>query len=101
MDPKDKHPKHPVVAVVEHVDAETLWKQGVQAYVKGDTHKAIELLRKATTAKPGMAQAWLTLGKAYEKSGDLGQAKKAYLRYLSLQPNGPEAGPIRQRLNLP
>ena len=100
MDPKDKHPKHPVVAV-EHVDAETLWKQGVQAYVKGDTKKAIESLRKATAAKPGMAQAWLTLGKAYEKSGEQSQAKKAYVRYLSLQPNSPEAPAIRQRFNLP
>ena len=103
MDPKQKHPKHPTVAIAPPppADGEALWKQGVQAYVKGDLKNAITLLNRAKAAKPGMPQIWLTLGKAYEKSGDMKQAKTAYLRYLSLQPNGPEAPGIRQRFNLP
>ncbi|HEY2516615.1 MAG TPA: response regulator [Polyangiaceae bacterium] len=44
----------------------------------GDTNRAIELARQATGANPGSAEAWLTLGAAYEAAGRASSARGAY-----------------------
>jgi CheY-like chemotaxis protein len=44
----------------------------------GDTARAIDLARKATSADPSNAEAWLTLGAAYEAAGRASYARGAY-----------------------
>jgi serine/threonine-protein kinase len=79
-------------------DAEALYKQGVQAMVRGETKTAITALTKATRIRPGFAPAWRVLGQVYKKNGDKGQAKAAFQRYLSIAPNAPDAPQIRDQI---
>jgi Flp pilus assembly protein TadD len=48
------------------------------ALEKGSAIRAIELARKATQNDPSNAEAWLTLGAAYDAAGSHGQARTAY-----------------------
>ncbi|MCL2779277.1 MAG: response regulator [Polyangiaceae bacterium] len=61
--------------------AESLTQRAQQALEKDDTHqasKAAELARQATQRDPTSAEAWLTLGAAYQSLGKEGQALEAY-----------------------
>ena len=49
----------------------------------GDTAQAIDLGRKATSADPSNAEAWLTLGAAYEAAGRASLARGAYQSCVS------------------
>jgi DNA-binding response OmpR family regulator len=49
-----------------------------RALAGGATGRAVELARQATTAAPGDANAWLTLGAAYSASGNASAARDAY-----------------------
>jgi len=49
-----------------------------RALDRGDTAHAVELARQATSADPTNAEAWLTLGAAYEASGRASLARSAY-----------------------
>jgi hypothetical protein len=49
-----------------------------RALDRGDTARAVELARQATSADPTNAEAWLTLGAAYEASGRASMARSAY-----------------------
>jgi Flp pilus assembly protein TadD len=80
-------------------DASGLYKQGVQAFVRGDTKGALGLLQKAKGVNPGYAPTWRVLGQVYRKLGDKGQAKAAFLRYLSLDPKASDAPQIREQIN--
>jgi hypothetical protein len=49
-----------------------------RALDRGDTGKAVDLARQATSADPSNAEAWLTLGAAYEATGRASLARAAY-----------------------
>jgi eukaryotic-like serine/threonine-protein kinase len=89
--------------VVHHApagpDASALYKQGVQAFVRGDTKGALGLLQKAKGVNPGYAPTWRVLGQVYRKLGDKAQAKAAFQRYLSLDPRASDAPQIREQIN--
>jgi Flp pilus assembly protein TadD len=53
-------------------------RQAQSALERGDMSKAIEYARAATSRDPSNAEAWLTLGAAYEASGRAGLARNAY-----------------------
>jgi Flp pilus assembly protein TadD len=40
--------------------------------------RAVELARQAVNASPSNADAWLTLGAAYQATGDAASAREAY-----------------------
>ena len=52
--------------------------QASRALAKGDTPRAITLARQAVAGNPGNADAWLTLGAAYQASGNGAAARDAY-----------------------
>jgi serine/threonine-protein kinase len=79
-------------------DPEALYREGVQAMVRGETKSAIAALTKATKIRPGFAPAWRVLGQVYKKNGDKGQAKAAFQRYLSIAPNASDASQIREQI---
>jgi DNA-binding response OmpR family regulator len=56
----------------------TLVAQASRALSRGATARAVELSRQATAANPSDADAWLTLGAAYQASGNPGAAHDAY-----------------------
>ena len=80
------------------VNAQELFKTGMQAFVKGDSRTAVVAFRRAVQAQPGYATAWRALGLAHEKLGEWGQAKTALQRYLQLAPNAADAAQVRQRI---
>jgi Flp pilus assembly protein TadD len=53
-------------------------QQAQRLLEKGRSFAAIEAAKKATAADPTDAEAWLTLGAAYELSGNKGYARAAY-----------------------
>jgi Flp pilus assembly protein TadD len=52
--------------------------QAQVALEKKQFARAIDLASRATAASPGDAEAWLTLGAAYDATGQRGAAKNAY-----------------------
>jgi DNA-binding response OmpR family regulator len=56
----------------------SLISQAGAALRKGDTTKAVSLARQAVAENPANADAWLTLGAAYQASGNGGAARDAY-----------------------
>lgn len=56
----------------------SLIAQADRAMQKGDRQKAVDLARQAVAQTPANADAWLTLGAAYQSSGNTSAAKDAY-----------------------
>ncbi len=54
--------------------------QANRALREGNLARAVELGRQAVNATPGNADAWLTLGAAYQATGDNASARDAYRR---------------------
>jgi hypothetical protein len=56
----------------------SLIAQASRALRNGTLVKAVELARQAVSANPSDADAWLTLGAAYQATGDTASARQAY-----------------------
>jgi CheY-like chemotaxis protein len=63
--------------------ADSLVKQASQALSAGAMVRAVTLARQAVTANPGDPEAWLTLGAAYQASGQSSAAHDAYRACLA------------------
>ncbi|MDB4959503.1 MAG: serine/threonine protein kinase with repeat [Myxococcales bacterium] len=81
-------------APVDKPSAEALFKQGLQAFVKGDTKGALAILQKAKAAGPGYPPSWRLLGQVYKKLGDRNAAKASFQRYLKLDPKASDADKV-------
>ena len=79
-------------------DPQAAYKQGLQAYLRGDTSTALTQLKASLEADPNYAPTWRGLGLVYEKINDKDKARAAYHRYLQLAPNAGDADNIRNRL---
>jgi cytochrome c-type biogenesis protein CcmH/NrfG len=55
-----------------------LLAQASRALRDGSLVRAVELSREAVNASPGNADAWLTLGAAYQATGNAAAAREAY-----------------------
>ena len=71
---------------------------GDHYFRNGKLQGAIYRYQDATLWNDGNAEAWLKLGKAEEKAKDKEAAKKAYTKYLALDPDAKDAGSIRKKL---
>ncbi len=91
-------PRHRPAPPAPNADAEALYKEGVQAMVRGDNKRSIAALTKATRLRPGYAPAWRVLGQVYKKLGEKGQARAAFQRYLSIAPGAADAAQIRDQI---
>lgn len=80
------------------VNPETAYRQGLQAFARGDTTSALASLRSSLAANPNYAPTWRGLGLVFEKMGEKDQAKAAYKRYLQLSPSAGDAEIIKGRL---
>lgn len=63
----------------------------VRALEAGDPARAIELLRALTSASPELTAAWINLGIALERHGDLDEAAAALETALARNPSHPVA----------
>lgn len=58
---------------------------------KGSYPAAVTRFQEAVKWNPKFAAAWLKLGEAAEKRGELTRALEAYRKYLELEPSGKKA----------
>lgn len=73
-------------------------EQGIEHLRLGKHKEAVAVLEAQVKKKPGDAQAWRYLGTARALAGDKSGAVKAYEKYLSLEPDAPDAEAIRKTL---
>ena len=69
-----------------------------QQLLQGRLARALELFERASEQDPRDAAAYRGLAVAYERSGRSADAVQAYRRALELQPHGPQAAALRERL---
>jgi len=79
--------------------ADDLFKEGVQAFMRGDPRAAIALCKRATQASPGFGPAWRLMGVVHERLGEKSSARAAFERYLQVSPGAGDADDIRHRLD--
>jgi hypothetical protein len=72
----------------------SLVAQANRALARGSTARAVDLARRAVAANPGDADAWLTLGAAYQASGNPAGARDAY-RSCIVQAHSANVGECR------
>ena len=79
---------------------EILYNKGIDAYNKGKMKDAEAALTKAVQAKPDFANAQFYLGMASFNLNHKDSAKEHLQKYLDLEPNGKEAGTVKEILPL-
>ena len=77
---------------------EILYNKGISAYNKGKMKEAEEALTKAVAAKPDFANAQFYLGMSAFNLNHKASAKEHLEKYLELEPNGKEAGTVKEIL---
>jgi len=60
-------------------------------FLAGQLELSISTATKATKLDPKLGSAWINLGTALAKKGDLAAAERAYQRALTLDPSDPRA----------
>jgi len=76
--PSIENPRVPPGPAPEPEVGVSLVQQAQRLLERGSAARAAEVARKATTADPQNAEAWLTLGAAYDAAGNRAQAHFAY-----------------------
>ncbi len=76
-----------------------LVKEAEAVFLRGDYSRTILLCRQASAANPRYARAYTWMGAAYEKLGQVEQARQAYGRVLTLSATGQDATYVRTRLS--
>jgi tetratricopeptide (TPR) repeat protein len=79
---------------------EILYNKGIDAYNKGKMKDAEASLTKAVAAKPDFANAQFYLGMASFNLNHKESAREHLQKYLELEPNGKEAGTVKEILPL-
>jgi tetratricopeptide (TPR) repeat protein len=64
----------------------------------GHLGNGIRILERYLEKAPNDGEGWLFLGDAFARRGDFGQAREAWLRFLELEPEMPEAPRVRENL---
>jgi predicted TPR repeat methyltransferase len=67
-------------------------------FKQGKFHSAALRFEEATKWNPGFADAWLRLGEADEKQNDTAAMRKAFEKYLELDPKSKVADSVRRKL---
>jgi tetratricopeptide (TPR) repeat protein len=67
-------------------------------FKQGKFHSAALRFEEATKWNPGLADAWLRLGEADEKQNDTAAMRKAFEKYLELDPKSKAADSVRHKL---
>ncbi len=96
--PPIAHPDHPATPAPDKTSVDALYKQGLQAFIKGDNKVALDYLRRAQHVSSTHAPTWRVLGLVYERMGEVAQARIAFVRYLQLAPNAADAASTRKKL---
>jgi tetratricopeptide (TPR) repeat protein len=71
---------------------------GLEYFKKGNFKAAADRFTTATKWNEGNADAWLRLGEAEEKRGNMKGARSAYQKFLELSPDAKIAPDVKKRL---
>jgi len=92
-------PNDPLAAPApDRAAAERHTRAGTQALLEGLAPAAVDRFRAAILAAPDHAPAWRGLGLANQRLGRPAEARLAFERYLSIEPEARDAEAIRLRL---
>ncbi len=80
-----RDPTQSIDAFIAFSKAAHVWDAEEQP--KGDVDEAIRLLREAVQIDPEFYKAWVNLGLAFERKGDLGEARWCYEQAIRYQPS--------------
>ena len=82
-------------------DSAELWTERASCRIaSNDDAGAVSDLRTSTTKEPGYAPGHYYLGNELAKAGDFAGAIAAYQAFLKLEPNGPLAKGVQEKLRL-
>ena len=65
--------------------------RGTSLLIEGETSAAVERLSRATRLDPEFPAAWVNLGVALRRTGDLVAAQRAYRRAIEIAPHRVDA----------
>ena len=80
--------------------AEALAGLGNASFELGDTGAALKSLKAAIAADPGYGHSYVLLGAVHQAEGRAADARSAYQKYLSVEPNGRHASDVRAILKV-
>ena len=84
---------------IEKAEPDELFREGVQAWMRGEARTALALCRRVTHDAPGFGPAWRLMGLVHERLGERTSARNAFEKYLQLSPGAGDAVDIRHRLD--
>ncbi len=79
-------------------DAGTIFNDAVKLLNAGKDAEAEPLLRQSIQANDKFAPAYYELGMVYIRLGRMAEAKENLVKYLEIEPNGKEAGTVKETL---
>ena len=88
----------PKVYVFNPMQAQKELTVGNYYFKQGKFHSAALRFEEATRWNPGLADAWLRLGEACEKQNDTAAMRKAFEKYLELDPKSKNADSVQHKL---
>jgi Tfp pilus assembly protein PilF len=88
----------PAPELRQREQAQALTARATDAMLQGQLGSALTLFRQAAAADRDNAAAWRGQGLVLQQLGRKDAATKAYREFLRLEPDGPQANAIRERL---
>jgi hypothetical protein len=79
-------------------EARSRLSEASEAAIRGEDDRARALLREASLLDPASPEVAYRLGRILETTGEVSQATLEYCSYLALDPQGPDAPEVRDRL---
>lgn len=102
QEPPEPPEEDETLAVKEYsfnpIQAQREMQVGNFYFRKGNFRAAAGRFLEATKWNPGLAEAYLRLGEAYQKLNAADQARQAYEKFLEIDPKNRQANEVRKRL---
>jgi tetratricopeptide (TPR) repeat protein len=96
--PEEDETEAPKVYTFNPIMAKRDMMVGGFYYKKGKYKAAAMRFDEATKWNPGLSEAWYRLGETEDKLGDLDAMRKAWTKYLELEPNAKESASVKKKL---
>ena len=96
--PEEDETEAPKVYTFNPIMAKRDMVVGAFYYKKGKYKAAAMRYDEATKWNPGLSEAYYHLGEAEEKLGDFDAMRKAWTKYLELEPNAKDSASVKKKL---
>jgi serine/threonine-protein kinase len=97
--PRSDRPAGPQrTGIAARMQARQLYRDGIRAFVAGDSERAQSALTRAVDLDPGHAPSYRALAIVHERAGRTATARKLFGTYLQLAPEAEDGQQIRERM---